>query len=345
MEHIEIKLHSKEPHVSQILTGFCMLETSNKRQYRTCISAEVEGLKGAFVEVTYKGKKIIYDVMDGYQDVNTISKLLNQCDFYFKRSYSAEKNEKFHLAHTDKMYPLGFNYHVSCKKHPLDKPVWKEMIKKMLCMEHNTYSNTSFSVKMFEEIPVYRKDGFTVLFATRLWEPEKELPEYLNEERQYINQMRINIIRNIREIDGVNFVGGVSNNSFSREFAPDLIIPEKMTNRQSYIKILHKADVCIGTMGLHESIGWKTGEYVAAAKAIVNETLHYTLPGDFIPGKNYLEFENEEQCITAVRTLLADPVRLFEMKKANRAYYCTYLRPDRLIKNSLDIVDKSMRKC
>ena len=342
MERIEIKLHSTEPHVSQILTGFCMLEASNKGQYNVHTSTEVEGVKGAFVEVIYRGKKIIYDVMDGYQDVNAISELLNRCDFYFKRSYSVKKNEEFGLMHTDKMYPLGFNYHVSCKNHPLDKSVWKETIKKWLRIENNTYSNTSFSAELFEEIPTYKENGFTVLFATRLWGPEKGLPEHLNVERQYINQMRINIIRSIRKIDGVNFIGGVSDNSFSRAFAPDLIIPEKMTNRKSYIKILHTADICIGTMGLHESIRWKTGEYVAASKAIVNETFHYTVPGAFLPKKNYLEFENEDQCIAAVKALLADPEWLFEMKKANREYYCAYLRLDRLIRNTLDIVDKVM---
>lgn len=34
---------------------------------------------------------------------------------------------------------------------------------------------------------------------------------------------------------------------------------------------MHDTDICIGSMGLHKSIGWKTGEHIAASKAIINE--------------------------------------------------------------------------
>lgn len=32
-------------------------------------------------------------------------------------------------------------------------------------------------------------------------------------------------------------------------------MPKDMATGQSYIKLIHTADNCIGTMGLHESIG------------------------------------------------------------------------------------------
>lgn len=342
MEIIRIKLYSEEPHISQILTGFCMLEFLNKGEYKIEIASYPGSLRGAFVEAVYKGKKLIYDVSDGYQDISAISELLNQCDFYFKRSYSHEKNCILGLKKSKKMHPLGFNYHVSCPFHPLDKPYWKEWIKGQLGIECNMYSNTYFTAQRFEETPNYKKNGFRVLFATRLWEPEKSLSKQLNEERQYINEMRLNIIRKLKKMEEIEFIGGVSDNSFSRKIASELIMPEKMTNRRSYIKLLHTADICIGTMGLHESIGWKTGEYVASAKAIVNESLHYEVPGDFRKGKNYFEFTNQYDCVEAVETLIADPDKIYEMKRENKEYYNKYLRPDRLIKNTLEKVETSM---
>lgn len=45
----------------------------------------------AIVLVEYRGKKLVYDLMDGYQNIDEISKLLKECDFNFKRSYSSEK--------------------------------------------------------------------------------------------------------------------------------------------------------------------------------------------------------------------------------------------------------------
>ena len=132
------------------------------------------------------------------------------------------------------------------------------------------YSNTYFSAKRFEENPKYKSQGIKVLFATRLWERDESLSEKLNEERESINRMRLSIIKSLKGIEEIEFIGGVSDNALSRKIAPDLIMPKEITARKSYIKLLHTADICIGTMGLHESIGWKTGEYVAAAKAVVN---------------------------------------------------------------------------
>lgn len=341
MEVIDIRLYSKEPHVSQILTGFCMLKKKGKLQYKIQESS-ASIIRGAFVEVIYKGKKIVYDVSDGYQDKNAMLELLKQCDFYFKRSFSQEKNEVLGDLAANKMFPLGLNYHVSCPSHPLDKPYWKEWMKQLLRIEHNMYSNTYFSVKRFEEKPKYKNKSFKILFATRLWSPNQFLTEQLNGERRYINETRIKIIRLLKKMKGVEFIGGISDNDFSRKIAPDLIMPEKMTNRKSYIKLLHTADIGIGTMGLHESIGWKTGEYVAAAKAIVNETFHYQIPGDFCEDKNYFEFSNAEECIEGVKKLIEDPERLYEMKLANQAYYNRYLRPDRMIGNTLEMVDQLM---
>ena len=343
MEVIDIKLYSKEPHISQILTGFCLLEGAGRIRYKIKEADTSAKVQGAFVEAAYKGKKIVYDVSDGYQNTSAILELLKQCDFYFKRSFSQEKNKAFGKWASDKMFPLGLNYHVSCHAHPLDKPYWKERIKQFLGIEYNMYSNTYFTARRFEEKPKYKKERFKVLFATRLWEVDQSLAEQLNEERQYINKMRINIIRALKEMQGIEFIGGISDNSFSRRTAPDLIMPEKMTNRKGYIKLLHTADICIGTMGLHESIGWKTGEYVAAAKAIVNEAFHYQIPGEFHEGKNYLAFTNETECIEGVRRLIADPDRLYRMRLANREYYDKYLRPDCLIGNTLEIVGLSMK--
>lgn len=347
METIEIKLLSKEPHVSQILTGYQMWTKMTKctrgRGYslliEDCTQKEDIPFPSVFVLVNYRGKKLVYDMLDGYQHEDSIRYYLEHCDFYFKRSFSAEKNLQLGLLHTDKMYPLGFNYHVSCGQHPIDRPAWKEGVKQILGLEHNNFCSTAFNSRCFETKPEYKKEQFTVMFSTRLWEESPQLSKALNEERRYINQMRIDIIRQLRKRPDIRFVGGLSGSALAQKRAPELVLPGNLVERKTYLRQMKQSDICIGSMGLFESIGWKTGEYVAAGKAIVNERFHYEVPGDFKAGKHYLPYESTRECLDAVDALLADPQRIYQMKLDNHAYYNHYLRPDVLIRNTIDTVD------
>jgi len=65
-------------------------------------------------------------------------------------------------------------------------------------------------------------------------------------------------------------------------------VTSNLSNRRNYLEVMKQSDICISSMGLHQSIGWKTGEYIAASKAIINESFHYKVVGDFQIGKNYL---------------------------------------------------------
>ena len=66
-------------------------------------------------------------------------------------------------------------------------------------------------------------------------------------------------------------MGGVQKSAYAMQHAKDILLLRTMTERGRYLKTLHQSDICIGTMGLHKSSGWKTAEYVAASKGIVNE--------------------------------------------------------------------------
>ena len=76
---------------------------------------------------------------------------------------------------------------------------------------------------------------------------------------------------------------------------------------------------------------------VAASKAIVSEKLHYELPGDFKKGKNYLEFNNVDKCINSIYELIQDKNKRYNMMKNNHIYYMNYVKPDKLVFNSLRI--------
>lgn len=104
---------------------------------------------------------------------------------------------------------------------------------------------------------------------------------------------------------GKQFVGGIRDSSIARLIAPDLIVSKQYSERSRYLKRLRNADICIGTTGLHDSIGWKTAE----------------------------------SCIDAVQRLLSNSDLVYQIKLNNLLYYYQYLKPDIMIKRTLDIVD------
>ena len=198
--------------------------------------------------------------------------------------------------------------------------------------------NTIFLTEVFEDEPQFVESP-KVLFSTRLWPNDPKLSKALNEERDFINAMRVSIVKNLKEIYKENYIGGLYDTELARQLAPELILPSSLTIKKNYLQLLHKSDIGIGTMGLHESIGGGTGEYVAASKAIVQETLHYSVPGNFQDGVNYLSFSNVVECLAAVDKLFTSPEELYKMKCNNKGYYESYLKPESIVKNSLNLVE------
>jgi len=343
MKKIKLIIETKIPHISQIVTGFLMLKEQGYDVEIQDRSGKEGGVLSGMpvIRAEYRGQRIVYDVGDGYNVPEDIAVGLENCDFYFKRSFSEEKNRNLLSQHLDKLYPLGFNYHVTYRGNPANEPVWKMLAKPLLGKTPDCY----FVPPVFEGKAERTTGPVKILFLARLWDDQEPgFSAEENAERTYINNMRIDIIRALRKNYGDAFVGGLNDNALSRAWAPDLIMPSQYTERRKYLKLLHSCDICIGSMGLFESIGWKTGEYVAAAKAIVNEEMHFSVTGDFEEGKNYLSFRNTEECLEAVRFLVENPEKLYAMKQANEHYYQHWLRPDMLVGHSLAVVDQVLEK-
>lgn len=336
MEKLTLWVESQVSHMGQIITG-CLMLKEQGRDVEIIDNSKKQKNFSPMIRAEYRGKRIIYDLGDGYNVFDDIQTGLDNCDFYFKRSYSEEKNRQLLHGYEGKMFPLGLYFRVTHPQSPINEPLWKAIVKTMMGKASARY----FVPKVFVGQPEQEGDRHPrILFLTQLWnDHEPGFSEEENRERTYINQMRIDIIRALRQRYGDSFIGGLNDNALSRAWAPDLIMPAEYTERKRYLKLVHSCDICIGSMGLFESIGGKTGEYVAAAKAIVNERLHYTVTGDFAEGKNYLSFETVEECLAAVQRLVEDPELRFAMKQANAEYYQKYLRPDILVKNTLDLVD------
>lgn len=338
MQPIQLTIPSHIEHLSQILAGFLILREQGAHVEFRDVSREgthpLAGLPVLLME--YRGLRVVYDLWDGYQDPAGMRKALECCDVYFKRSFSREKNLALFPDMADKMYPLGLNYHLVYPGDPIQEPIWKALAKPLLGRTPDRY----FRPQIFEGEPEPETAQSNILFQTRLWDPnDPSLSQEENRQRERINAERMEIIRTLRSRYGERFYGGLNDTPLSRSLAPELIIPSRFTERKRYLHLVHQCGICIGTVGLHDSIGWKTGEYVAAARAIVHDPMCYEVPGDFAEGKNYLEFRSAQQCIDQVAQLVESPQKRRAMQEANRAYYQQYLRPDRLVKNTLDKLD------
>lgn len=347
MNKVILTIPTNVHHVAQIVTGFLMLREQGMDVEIINDTRNGDNPMNGYpvIKACLCGGQmttIVYDTWDGYQAPSAIKACVEECDFYFRRSYCRERNVTLFPEYADKMYPLGFNYYVTYSGNPVREPIWKSFLKPFLGRAPDAY----FTPDVFEGSAEQKSnEAAKILFLTRLWDDQEEgfSPEDLAE-RTYINTMRIEIIQGLRERYGERFVGGLNDCELSRKWAPNLIVPREYTERRKYLKLLHSSDICIGSMGLFESIGWKTGEYVAAAKAIVNERFHYQVPGDFAEGTHYLAFSTAGECLDAVQSLMEDPKRMYQMKLANQKYYREFLRPDVMVKNTLDIVEKEMKK-
>lgn len=327
----------KTAHLSMPVTGLMMLEKqgrvrlslaldrSNRRKFPY---APLLGVDGG-------GKRLLFDLADGYggEVERAQRRLAAQADLIFRRSLSPAETAKLPPELRDRMRPLGLHFHVSCPGNPIDRiDSWRERREDLFQRVFNGAPRSYFTLDKFEREPVFCPRP-TVLFYTRLWHVPEGDELYESVER--LNRSRVRLVRELRARCGPRFVGGLQFDPREVRRWGGLMAGVGETRRTRYLRAMGGAHICVGSTGLHDSIGWKTAEYVAASKAVVSERLCFQVPGNFREGVNYLSFTDVEGCLEQVEGLLGDPRRVYEMARANQAYYRAYLRPDRLMANAL----------
>ncbi len=356
-------------HISQTLVGFALLE----RQGYCALQIEREQTKQYFghnqvvMARLEDGTALVFDAHDIGEfhvpvgEFDAAMATLN-VRAYFRRSYRAGAYDA--SAFAERQRPLGMNYHVSCPGNPYNRiapgdlycikdPLARHNLlrKGLASLPFGRLSDRQFYPERFAQPAMHPSDG-TILFLTRTWFPLEEhdpnctpagleallakmpsLAEILR-----MDETRAALIRLLRKEYGGRALAGFARNRFAEMMFPDLIAPESVTRRGAYLQAMRRAEVCLTTVGLHRSTGWKMGEYVAAAQAIICEPLWDTLPGDFAPERNYLTFDTPENALQKTESLLRYSALAANMRTENEAYYAAYLRPDRLIGRALESV-------
>lgn len=351
MIHTEV-YYRKSDHLTRIMTALYLLEQQKILQCTYIEDEQCDVLPNSanMLEMRIDGKRIAFDLRDASAlNQSKLRDYLAAVDFYFERSHIDwhTKPEFTSLAH--KIHPYGFNYFCSCPgnraiKKTVSGNIFKRSIRNIT--NHHLFSN----VKTYEGKPSYTPGKMpTIIFMARLWNPdevkinpkhtpeEKAYREYMRAERKKINADRIEICRELRRIYGKSFYGGILATPYAKTQCPDVLLSAGAAFKLNYLRRMKRSDICIGSAGLEKSIGWKTGEYVAASRAIVCEKMAYLLPGDFAEGKHYLAYDDAPTCLMAVERLYTQPELLCSMQAANYQYYQEYLRPDIQLINALKI--------
>lgn len=345
--NVKLLCQSTAEHLTQIYSGFNLLQKQDviELKYLKDRNFQAGALAKPLVRAIIDNKfKVVYETFDGK---NLFPEDLDWCDFYFKRSFSKEEVTEKGLA--NKVFPLGFNYSVYSNDDKillrklfwnLQKGVTKENLMPFLrsCSFSSYFINTSAGkfnsrVSSFESYPIIRTNP-KILFITRLWEPSGRKDE---KDRKEINKMRVESIRLLKKHFGDQFIGGLYPSPEASSQFRELILQRQEIRKASYLKQLRLSQICVTTRGLLGSNGWKLAEYIAGAKAIITEPLLYDVPGEFLPGKNYLEFTTPQGCIEEVQKLIDDTELRYSLMKNNYNYYHAYLRPDILVWNTLQL--------
>ncbi len=322
-------------HLQQIYTGFFLLY----KQGRINLSQQIKQIPLRKFEELHI-KVIINNEITLYYDMHDCGNIepafLEGVDFYFKRSYSPKLIEN--LEGREKVFPFGLNYENyagNFDRFLLARSKFYQGKEKLKIVLKAFGGASGFNI--FEDLPRPQIEP-KVIFMARAWNPEKIEDKKQKTQTEAINETRAECVRLLRKEFGARFFGGLAVDDYSQTKFKDCLLPNAGVSKQSeYLKILKTFPICIATTGLCGSNGWKIAEYVALAKAIVSEKLHYEVTGDFEENKNYLNFETPAQCVEKVVRLFEDNELRRQIMENNRHYYLNFMRPDKIILNTLQI--------
>lgn len=339
---------SNSPHLQQIYTGFAQLQRRGAIRLKQIISppeqsnavtpSPTHAFRHAQLEVLVEGEvRLCYDLHDSD---SLDAEHLERADYYFKRSFSPGAGAGGQRA---QVFPLGLNYLVYpdfIDRHTVQRsiilgPVRARVTSTLRALQIGPVFAPRLS--QLEAIPAPEQQP-RVLFMARLWDPydNPTRPRERVEEREAINEMRVGCIRLLRRELGTAFYGGVAHTAYARRHYSDVLLDNAGDGSQArYLRLLRDFPIAVATQGLYGSTGWKFGEYIACAKAVLSERLNHEAPGALRDGHNYLSFSSPEECVSQALRLIANDELRRSMMGANYTYYQRHLRPDVLVGNTL----------
>ena len=315
------------------------------------------------IEVRVGGRLIVYDYENGYQSFlrpELFDEQLENVDIYFK----ANCNSDYYvgLKNADKVKPfVAGTFSATYPNNPFDRAKDNNSADKLsLSAIKAAVSKKLYAGKYLREndFRIYENecvhyDTYDVLFWTRINETSigenqaKKVYPFLSDEQASrvqtewetmlndINNQRIELVRMLRDTLGERLIGGIADGETAQKLCPELITQDaRVITRPSYIKTMHSNIIGITTQGHQHCIGARFGELLAANRAIVTDSMYYTMP--FAQNNvNYAECSSNGQICETLLDMLNNVDKVHAMEDNNRKYYFEHFRPDAAVADSL----------
>jgi hypothetical protein len=266
-----------------------------------CVALDVDGLKIA-IELS--------DHSDLWE-----MPLLEWCDVYAKRNI----NTRYSTALQKKIIPFGLLMASHSRRSMLAAlaalaGTLPSASKSRLKAIYRYLATPQW--KFFEHRPEQPVDT-TILFQTRVWEPQESPGD------EGINEQRVSLLRALKREFGSRVVGGIVPTPLAHKTYPDLIT--NMPCRQpQYIRWAKRPLIGIYFRGLFGAIAIKMAEYLAGSKCIVSEPIGNEL---IAPLDHISIYRSNEDCLEACERLLGNPSLAEFQRMESWKYYQAHVAP------------------
>ena len=177
-------------------------------------------------------------------------------------------------------------------------------------------------------VPSASSDHY-VFFLSTLWYNDE-----WNKNDEGVNARRANFIRACKELEGVDFEGGLVSQGKERS-SEDLFV-DCLCNgipMSEWMEKTKRSTLVFNTPAFWDCHGWKLGEYLALGKCIVSTELSNDLPAPLEHGKNIHFVENSPEAMKeAVKYIVDHPDYRASLEKGARDYWEKYGTPKASLK-------------
>ena len=355
---VDLHGYSRLPHVWQIYTGLGLLALRGEINLHARPMADGPGLASLTgrtpqnlmgVAVVLNGScKVFFDMRD---DGGLAGAVVEECDLYFKRSY---RQEDIPARWQAKVRPWGLNTEVHLRAQDWSRlpphsrpprPHWKRRWMHRwnaavpfpaLAVDRSNFCLATDDMLRCEP-PLAMPPR--VLFMTRAWDPDDNgwnLSPQQRAQWRALNRMREQIVLKLRAELGPTFTGGLERSDYALQHHGAAVLEDgALSKKLHYLRTLRQHPVCVTSIGLHGSNGWKLAEYLAMSRATVTERLHFQVPHGLAPDTHYLEYEDAQGCVDRVLQLVHDAPLRERLMKAAQTWYAEHGAPDRLMAHAL----------
>ena len=265
------------------------------------------------------GKERKYSLMltDSYKVIET---LYDWCDVYGSVNANFAKTpQKFH----DKLVSLCPSFGVRIWSLPrafsfalIDQAGIKVPVKKRMGKARRMTHRLPYSAY----VPSPSSDH-DVFFLSTLWYNDE-----WNKNDEGVNARRATFIRVCRELEGVDFEGGLV--SMGKERSSEGLFADCLCSgipMSEWMEKTKRSALAFNTPAFWDCHGWKLGEYLALGKCIVSTALSNDLPAPLEHGKNIHFIENSPEAMReAVKYIIGHPDYKVMLEKGARDYWEKY---------------------